>query len=133
MQAPDIFLGQAKAALSYRVGGLSLVLRNIATDFYTPFYFDRLSGAARLKACALVFGAVGVIAVVLNPSLRRTPLAKVLLMLSAMGYFGVAAIDDMKFPYYLVYVTPFLSSCGALWFNPRMLLLTPGSFAGSRG
>jgi hypothetical protein len=118
LQAPQIFLAQTKAASGYRVGGPALLLKNVANDIYTryfTFYFGHLSGPDRLKACTLLFGLVGLIAVAFNRRLRSASYGRLLLVFSGVAYVGVACVDDMKFPYYLVYVTPLFSACGAFW------------------
>ncbi len=117
-QAPQIFLAQTRAASSYRVGGLSLAIRNVGDDFYVRYggmYYQSLSGIYKLKAASLVFAVVGTLALAFNRRLRTQPLGRLSLMLAVIGYLGVAAIDNQKFPIYFIYSLPAMSACGALW------------------
>ena len=117
-QAPQIFLAQSRAISSYRVGGAGFLLRNLVNDVwerYLQFYFAPHSGFHKLKIFSLLFGVVGWLALIINRRLRSSLLVKLLLGFACVGYLGVAAIDDMKFSYYLVYVTPVLAACGAVW------------------
>ena len=117
LQAPGIFLEQAHAS-SYRVSTLPGVLQNLVNDVYTrylAYYFSRLSGVSQVKLFGLLFGVVGVIALVSSRPLRSSPLRKILLRLVPAAYLGIAYIDNMKFHYYLIYATPIFSACGAVW------------------
>ncbi|MDQ2839919.1 MAG: hypothetical protein M3Y72_02535, partial [Acidobacteriota bacterium] len=118
MQAPDVFLAQARVSWGYRVGNPLTLLRNVLDDIYTRylgFYFEHLSGIGRLKFLGILFGVFGFLATLFDRRLRSEELGRLLLALSLTSYLGVAALDNMKFPYYMVYVTPIFSACGALW------------------
>lgn len=117
-QAPQVFLAQMQAASGYRVASLRAVLINIFNDFqqrYAPMYYTSLSGLNRLKIASLLFAVVGTLAVAFQPKLRRQPLGRIVLILACIGYAGVAALDNQKFPAYFVYSMPVMSACGALW------------------
>ncbi len=121
-EAPQIFLAQTKAASGYRVGGLSSVIRNVANDLYLRyggFYFGNLSGIYKFKVASLVFAVVGTVALASNRRLRGQPLGRFLLISACIGYVGVAAIDNQKFPIYFIYSMPVMSACGALWVYNR--------------
>jgi hypothetical protein len=118
LQAPKIFLAQAKDVSSYRVGGIAFMFANLLNDIrdrYLQFYFAPHSGSHKLKVFCLLFGVAGLLAIALNKKLRSEKLARLLVSLALVSYAGVALIDDLKYPYYFVYVTPILSACGAVW------------------
>ena len=118
MQAPQLFLAQARNVSAYRVGGPLFILRNIANDLgerYLQFYFAPHSGSHKLKIFSLLFGFVGFLVLAFYREMRRQPLTKLLLSFALVAYLGLAALDDLKFPYYFVYVTPIFSACGAVW------------------
>jgi hypothetical protein len=117
-EAPQIFLAQARAAASYRVGGLAFLLSNIASDFrdrYLQFYFAPHSGTHKLKVFSLLFGVAGILILLLDRKVRATLLSRFLMLSACLAYLGVALLDDLKYPHYFVYVTPILSACGAVW------------------
>jgi len=118
MQDPQTFLAQAKNVSAYRVGGVLFVLGNILNVFqdrYLQFYFAPNSGLHKLKIFSLLFGLFGLIALVSNRTTRAEPLTKILLAFTFIAYLGIAVLDDLKYPYYFVYVTPILSTCGSIW------------------
>ena len=118
LRAPQIFMAQLKANSGYRLSSVDAVFKNIANDSYTrylPFYFSRLSGLSELKLFALLFGVVGMFAVAFNRQLRSNAFGNTILLFALLGYLGVAVMDNMKFPYYLIYTTPIFSACGAFW------------------
>ncbi|HEY7209206.1 MAG TPA: hypothetical protein VH477_02965 [Bryobacteraceae bacterium] len=134
LQAPQLFVAQMKAVGSYRVGGVLFTLASMARDFrdrYLRFYFAPHGGLHRLKLFALLFGALGFAALSLNRRLRANPLATRLLLLLPVCYLGVAALDTMKFPYYLVYVMPVLTACGAVWLYDTFQRHSPARFLAS--
>ncbi len=118
MQAPQTFLAQAKNVSGYRVGGVLFVVGNIINDFqarYLQFYFAPHSGWHKLKVFSLLFGLVGLIALVATRKARAEPLTKRLMAFMFIAYLGIAVLDDLKYPYYFVYITPILSASGAIW------------------
>ncbi len=118
LQAPQIFLAQARDISGYRVDGLTGVLGNIASDLnrrYLEFYFAPHSGWHKLKIFSLLYGVVGLGALAVNKKFRSEPFVRILLVFFVVAYLGVAIIDNQKFPYYLLYVTPILSAGGAVW------------------
>lgn len=117
-KAPEIFLAQTRAASGYRVSGLGALIWNILNDLYVRYgemYITDLSGLNRLKGASLIFAVAGTVAVIANCRLRSHPLGRILLMLAIVGYLGVAAIDNQKFPIYFIYSMPAMSACGAFW------------------
>jgi hypothetical protein len=118
LEAPQIFLVQARAASGYRVGGLAFMLSNIASDFrdrYLQFYFAPHSGTHKLKIFSLLFGVAGLLILLLDRKLRATVLSRFLMLSACLAYLGVALLDNLRYPHYFVYVTPVLSACGAVW------------------
>jgi hypothetical protein len=118
LQAPAVFWAQSKAASEYRVVSWLQIFQNLFNDFYLRYvglYYSNLSGINRLKAASLLFAVVGVIGVAANRRLRSQPLGKILLILAAVTYLGVAAVDNQKFPVYFVFATPVFTACAALW------------------
>jgi hypothetical protein len=117
-QDPTLFAEQAKAVSAYRVGSTAFLIRNLLNDFsqrYLQFYFAPLSGLHRLKIFSLLFGLCGAIGLLFSQRAGREQLRRFLLLAAAVAYLGVAAVDDLKYPHYFVYVTPLLAACGALW------------------
>lgn len=118
MQAPDIFLSQARAAYLFRMHGIRGLLGSIPGDIHTRYwnlYFEGLSGVKRLKVASLLFGVFGTVLVAFDRKWRSQPLGRTLLVMAVIGYVGVAAIDNAGHPVYLIYSMPVLSACGAVW------------------
>jgi hypothetical protein len=118
MQAPDIFLSQARAAYLYRMHGIRGLLGSIPGDIHTRYwnlYFEGLSGVKRLKVASLLFGVSGTILLAFDRKWRSQPLGRTLLVMAVIGYVGVAVMDNAGHPVYLVYSMPTLSACGAVW------------------
>lgn len=118
LQAPDIFLGQARNAYLYRIHGGRGLLSSIALDIYTRYwnlYFEGLSGVKRLKVASLIFGVLGTVLLAFERKWRSQPLGRTLLAMAVITYVGVAALDNQGHPVYMVYSMPVLSACGAVW------------------
>jgi hypothetical protein len=118
LSAFDIFRAQSKAASAYRVSGLTPILQSIFNDVYlryVRFYLLSLDGVNKLKVGSLVFAVLGLIGMVSKRHLRNSRLGQILLISVSVGYIGVAAIDNQKFPIYFVYVMPAMTACGAVW------------------
>jgi hypothetical protein len=118
LQAPDIFLTQARAAYLFRIHEGRGLLVSIAQDFHTRYwnlYFQALSGVKRLKVASLLFGVLGTVLLAFDRKWRSQPLGRMLLVMAAIGYVGVAALDNMGHPVYSIYSMPILSACGAVW------------------
>ena len=116
LQDPPLFLAQMKAISGYRVGGILFTLRSMLRDLpdrYLHFYFAPRGGLHRLKIFIPLFGLAGLLMLVGNQQWRAQPLVRRLILMLAVAFLGVAAVDDMKFPYYLVYVMPMLAALGA--------------------
>ena len=117
-QDPKIFLAQSKGVSGYRIRGVFNVLQAIANDAryrYWSFYFPPHSGLNRVKIFSLLFGLVGIAALALDSKRRSEPFVKLLFAFVCVAYAGVAAIDNQRFAFYLIYVTPTLAAAGAVW------------------
>ena len=111
-------LGSGPATSEYRVSNLGALLWNLVNDAYEryfQFYFANFSAATAVRGFALLFGVVGIVALIATKRLRSAPFARILLVFAAAGYLGIALLDNQKFPHYLIYSTPIFSACGALW------------------
>jgi hypothetical protein len=117
-KAPGIFWPQIRGVSGYRLRSPWFLLRNIVFDFqdrYLHFYFAPHSGWHKLKIFLLLFGLFGFICLASDRKLRTATLPKLMLAFACVGYLGVAAIDNQRFPCYLIFFTPVLSACGATW------------------
>jgi hypothetical protein len=54
---------------------------------------------------------------VVNSRARRSALVGRLIVMLVVACLGVAALDNRKFPYYLVYVMPVLAVLGGVWLD----------------
>ncbi len=117
-QAPQIFWAQATAASVYRISSFNALFENVFNDAYERyfrFYFANFSPITAVRGFAILFGVVGLVALIASKRLRATPLARTLLFFPAAGYLGIALLDNQKFTFYLIYSTPVFSACGAVW------------------
>ncbi len=115
---PDLFVAQSKSVSGYRIRGVFEVLAGIAKDSryrYWSFYFPPHAGLDRVKIFSLLFGLIGIAALTLDSKRRSEPFTKLLFAFVCVAYVGVAAIDNQRFHFYLIYVTPILSAAGAAW------------------
>jgi hypothetical protein len=118
LEAPDIFVSQARSAYLFRVQAGHGMLVSIAEDIRTRYwnlYFEGLSGVKRLKVASLLFGVLGTVLLAFERNWRSRPVGRTLLVMAVIGYVGVAALDNLGHPAYLVYSMPILSACGAVW------------------
>jgi hypothetical protein len=120
-QAPGVFWAQSKAASEYRVRGIGVVLLGVLNDANARYIhsYAGYAGILNLSAICLVFLAVGMVALLKDRNLRRQPEANRLLLSAAIAYAGVAIVDGMKFPHYLIFSIPFFAACGAVWVYDR--------------
>ncbi len=118
LQAPSVFLAQTKGNTGYRITSGWGLLRNLLNDFstrYLGYYLTGLVGLNKLKVASLIFALIGVAGVAFTRQLRLSAVGKTLLALSAIGYCGVALIDNQKIPGYFMYSLPFMVACGGVW------------------
>lgn len=115
VQAPAIFSAQYKAATAYRVRGFVALLKQASGDFDVRYLKACFVDQGRLKPLVFLFAFAGFVAVAVNPRLRSTPLARLLLLYAFIGYLGVALIDNQEFWYYLIYSMPMLEACAGIW------------------
>lgn len=118
MQGPHVFAEQFRSAEGYRVGGLVATLKNVLNDFqirYLYWNWTGVSGFLKSKIVLVAFPSIGLLAVAIDPKLRKQRLGMLLLILSIVGYVGVALLDNMKFPLYFLYSLAPMTACGAFW------------------
>jgi hypothetical protein len=122
-QAPELFHAQSRAASQYRISGLWAILRNILNDAnqrYLRYYFTGYNtGIHRLRVAVLTFPICGLIGLLADRKLRSQLIAKRLLLLLVVTYFGVAAVDNQKFSDYLVFSIPVAVACATVWLYSR--------------
>ncbi len=114
-----LYRAQSFANSSYRVSTAAQIFHHLLFDFYQRylgFYLVNQYGINKLKIFGLLFGLAGVVALLFRRHLRRLPIARVLLILTAASYVFLAILDNQTFPIYFVYSLPFLTACGATWF-----------------
>ncbi|MBV8898000.1 MAG: hypothetical protein JO051_15915 [Acidobacteriaceae bacterium] len=122
MQAPHVFAMQFRSAEGFRVGGFAATVKNVVNDWqarYVYWNWTAASGILKAKIILLAFPVIAVFAVAIDRKLRKQRLGMLLLLLSIVGYLGVALIDNMKFPLYFVYSLTPMTACGALWIYAR--------------
>lgn len=131
MQAPSIFLAQSRSASSFRMSGLEGTLLNVLNDFYIRYcglYYWQMQGVNKLKVFSLLFAIIGTFCFIAQQRLRNQPLGRVLTVSACVGYVGVAAIDNQKFPVYLIYSMPAMMACGTAWLYEEWQQRRPGRF-----
>jgi hypothetical protein len=114
-QAPAIFVAQFHAAAGYRMSGPVGVIERVFADSSNRYLAFYVTDQGRLKPLALLFGIAGVAGIVLNHRLRRERFSRLLLGFAAVGYLGVALVDNKDFWYYLNYSMTTFDACAGLW------------------
>ena len=118
LQAPRIFDAQYHAATTYRVRTAFTVIKSIFVDAYQRYwsnFFLLQPGINKIRVIILAFAVIGTCAVALDPALRKQLLGRRLLLLAVIAYLGIAVIDNQGFPFYMVYLLPVMTACGAFW------------------
>jgi 4-amino-4-deoxy-L-arabinose transferase-like glycosyltransferase len=127
----DIAEAQFAAATNARWVGLAHPLNSLLTDMsqrYWFFYVGQKAGVNQLKGLILLLHIAFLAAGLLISRVRSTQAFRVLGPSVLIFYVGIALLDAMKWPYYMVHIFVFASAVVAI--TAATLRFTPWRYAG---
>lgn len=118
LQSPEDFRGQFLNHSAHRVGGIESPWRALSSDFtqrYVFAFWTSLQGLNRLKVLVVLLYIAGIFGTLCTSALRKLASVRILLVLSAIYYLGIALLDTLKSPHYFIQLFPLLLALTAIW------------------
>ncbi len=120
LQAPGVAAGQMHAQAGHRVGGILSPFRALlvdASERYWCYFYTAQEGIRKAKALLLLEYVLGIVLSLAVSALRRNRGVRALLSMAIVSFAGLAVIDGMKSPHYLLLTcTVFAALWGvAMW------------------